>query len=200
MPVGTPDSRVGLKVMAKPQKLKVFRTPIGFHDAYVAAPSQKAALEAWGADSNLFATGSAEPVQEPELMREPLAHPGKVIKRLRGTLAEHVAALPKTQPALRKPSQPQADQPAHAAPVRSPRPPKPEPRPSRVALERAEAALEALDLKHAGATAALARRQAELDKQRHDLEEKQAAERAKLAMRAEAAREAYDRALETWRA
>ena len=36
-------------------KLKVFRTPIGFHDAYVAAPSQKAALEAWGADSNIFA-------------------------------------------------------------------------------------------------------------------------------------------------
>ena len=24
-------------------KLKVYRTPIGFHDAYVAAPSQKAA-------------------------------------------------------------------------------------------------------------------------------------------------------------
>jgi hypothetical protein len=29
-----------------PRKLKVFRTPIGFHDAYVAAPSRKAALEA----------------------------------------------------------------------------------------------------------------------------------------------------------
>jgi hypothetical protein len=28
-------------------KLKVFRTPIGFHDAYVAAPSKKAALAAW---------------------------------------------------------------------------------------------------------------------------------------------------------
>ena len=29
-----------------PRKLKVFRTPTGFHDAYVAAPSRKAALEA----------------------------------------------------------------------------------------------------------------------------------------------------------
>ena len=32
-------------------KLKVYRTPIGFHDAYVAAPSQKAALDAWGSDA-----------------------------------------------------------------------------------------------------------------------------------------------------
>ena len=44
--------------------LKVYRTPIGFHDAYVAAPSQKAALAAWGADANLFARGSAEQVTE----------------------------------------------------------------------------------------------------------------------------------------
>jgi hypothetical protein len=29
--------------MPRVAKLKVFRTPIGFHDAYVAAPSQKAA-------------------------------------------------------------------------------------------------------------------------------------------------------------
>ena len=57
--------------MAKPRKtkLKVFRTPIGFHDAYVAAPSQKAALEAWGSDSNLFAAGVAELVTDAELMQ-----------------------------------------------------------------------------------------------------------------------------------
>ena len=54
------------------QKLKVFRTPIGFHDAYVAAPSQKAALEAWGADGNLFAQGIAEQVTDPDVMEEPL--------------------------------------------------------------------------------------------------------------------------------
>ena len=34
--------------MARKQKLNVYRTPIGFHDAYVAAPSQHAALLAWG--------------------------------------------------------------------------------------------------------------------------------------------------------
>lgn len=68
--------------------LKVYRTPIGFHDAYVATPSQKAALEAWGADANLFARGSAEQVTEAELMQEPLANPGKIIKRPRGSEAE----------------------------------------------------------------------------------------------------------------
>jgi hypothetical protein len=46
--------------VARTQKLKVYRTPIGFHDAYVAAPSKKAALEASGSDANLFVRGIAE--------------------------------------------------------------------------------------------------------------------------------------------
>jgi len=82
--------------VAKPkrkQKLKVYRTPIGFHDASVAAPSQKAALEAWGSDSDLFARGSAEQVTDPELMKAPLEKPGEVIKSPRGTRREHLAAL-----------------------------------------------------------------------------------------------------------
>ncbi len=81
--------------MAKPKKqmLKVFRTPFGFHDAYVAAASQKAALEAWGSESNLFASGTAERVIEPELMKGPLDRPGEVIKVLRGSRDEQVAAL-----------------------------------------------------------------------------------------------------------
>ncbi|MDP8913678.1 MAG: hypothetical protein M3N39_08910, partial [Pseudomonadota bacterium] len=43
-----------------PRALKVFRLPIGFHDAYVAVPSQKAAAEAWGSDIAVFARGEAE--------------------------------------------------------------------------------------------------------------------------------------------
>lgn len=34
--------------MAKGAKLRLYQTALGFHDAYVAAPSKKAALEAWG--------------------------------------------------------------------------------------------------------------------------------------------------------
>ena len=56
-----------------PRKLKVFRTPIGFHDAYVATPTKKAALEAWGTDANLFARGTAEEVTDPKLTAAPLA-------------------------------------------------------------------------------------------------------------------------------
>lgn len=84
--------------MARRQKLKVFRTPTGFHDAYVAAPSRKAALEAWGSDADLFARGIAEVVTDEELSREPLANPGKVIRRSRGTAAEQLAALPPGMP------------------------------------------------------------------------------------------------------
>lgn len=72
-------------------KLKVFRTTIGFHDAYVAAPSRAAALRAWGASTDLFAMGAAEEVIEPALMKAPLAHAGSIIKQSRGPTAEHMA-------------------------------------------------------------------------------------------------------------
>jgi hypothetical protein len=39
------------------RKLKTYQTSLGFFDLAVAAPSMKAALEAWGADSNLFHQG-----------------------------------------------------------------------------------------------------------------------------------------------
>ena len=81
-----------------PAKLKVYRTSIGFHDAYVAASSQAAALKAWGTDKPLFARGAAEVVTDPELVAEPLASPGVVVKRLRGTAEEQVAALPPDRP------------------------------------------------------------------------------------------------------
>ena len=183
--------------MARSTKLKVFRTPIGFHDAYVAAPSQKAALEAWGADSNLFATGAAERVEDPELTREPLAKPGEVIRRLRGTWAEHVAALPKKSAARAAPST--SDKPAKKS-ARDPRPARPKPRPSRAALDRAEAALAELETRHGKAMAAIARRQAELDRERRALEARHERERGKAAARVEAAEDKYDRAMEAWRA
>lgn len=181
--------------MARAPKLKVFRTPIGFHDAYVAVPSQKAALEAWGADSNLFASGSAELVRDPELTREPLAKPGQVVRRLRGSLAEHVAALPKTMPAraARAGGDPVKEG-GGAVAV------KPKPRPSRAALDRAEAALADLRRRHDEAQAELARRLAELERERRALASKQERELSNLETRAEAARAKFDRAMSAWRA
>lgn len=184
------------------RKLKVFRTPIGFHDAYVAAPSMKAALEAWGADSNLFASGSAEQVEDPDMMREPLANPGKVIRRSRGTLADHVAALSKKAPTREGTDGLAKTEAAGKATVPQPakRPvAKPKPRPSREPLERAEAALEALESRQAEARAALARRQAALDRERRDLDTVQDRERSKVAKRVEAAQEKFERAMDAWR-
>lgn len=190
--------------MARKQNLKVFRTPIGFHDAYVAAPSQKAALEAWGSDRNLFAAGGAERVEDPELMREPLAHPGKVIRRLRGTAAEQFAALPRDK--ARRPAKTdraastKTSKAARPSPKARPSPPpKPMPRPDRAPLEAAEAALAEAERRYRRQSAVLARRQAELDRERRNLEREQARERDKLARRHEAIREKYERAMRAWR-
>ncbi|WP_298668145.1 hypothetical protein [uncultured Sphingomonas sp.] len=196
--------------MPRQQKLKVYRTPIGFHDAYVAAPSQKAALEAWGSDKNLFASGAAEQVDDPALTAEPVANPGKVIRRARGTAAEHMAALPKDSPRpKRKPEQAEptisrprsrktANRPAPTpAPVP---PPKPKPRPDRGPLDRAESQLAEIDRTHREATEAIARQQAELDRKRRKLENDQAREREKAERRVDTAREKYEKAMAIWRA
>lgn len=116
------------------RKLKVFRTSIGFHDAYVAVPSQKAALQAWGSSSNLFGTGLAEEVVDPKLMKAPLATPGEVIKVKRGSEREHLAALPRPAKSGKIQQKPGVE------------PRKPGlPRPSRNALERAEKAVTAAE-------------------------------------------------------
>ena len=107
--------------MPRQQKLEVYRTPIRFHGAYVAAPSQKVALQAWGSDSDLFAQKIAEQVNDPELMKEPLAHPGEIIRTLRGTTEEQVEALG-----------------SKAAKKAAKRPAKSDPRPSRASLAKAE--------------------------------------------------------------
>ena len=96
------------------RKLKVYRTPIGFHDAYVAASSRKEALRAWGADADLFARGIAEVVTDEELTREPLAKPGEVVRSLRGTSDEHLAALPKDKPAPERRTEAPDDDAGHA--------------------------------------------------------------------------------------
>lgn len=123
-----------------PRALKVYRTAIGFHDAYVAASSMKAALAAWGTDKDLFARQAAELVEDPALTAEPLAHPGEVIRKLRGSAAEHVKALGKmARPKAAKPAP--AEEPAPSPPKPPPRPPKPSDEDvvlARAALEKAQ--------------------------------------------------------------
>lgn len=66
--------------MAK-RPLKVFQAHLGFYDTVVAAPSQKAALEAWGAGKAEFAKGFARISSDPGAVESALANPGVVLRR-----------------------------------------------------------------------------------------------------------------------
>lgn len=73
----------------KRRPLKVFQAHLGFYDTVVAAPSQKAALEAWGAGRDEFAKGFATATRDPAAIEQALAHPGKVLKRPFGSKGDY---------------------------------------------------------------------------------------------------------------
>jgi hypothetical protein len=78
------------------RKLNTYQTSLGFFDLAVAATSMKAALEAWGADSNLFHQGAAKQSEDPDVIAATMAAPGVVLKRpvgSSGPFKEH-AELP----------------------------------------------------------------------------------------------------------
>ena len=78
------------------KKLKTYETSLGFFDLAIAAPSMKAALEAWGADSNLFHQGAAKQSEDPDVVAATMAKPGVMLKRpvgSNGPFKEH-AELP----------------------------------------------------------------------------------------------------------
>lgn len=177
--------------MARAPKLKVFRTPIGFHDAYVAAPSQKAAMEAWGTDKDLFARGEAELVTDPALTAEPLASPGVVVKRIRGTAAEQIAALGEGKPSGQRRKIKQDAEPQKR---------KPAPRPKRTALDAAERVLEVAEARQANEMKSLADREAALAREKRALQKAHAQETASLTRKRETAKAAYDEAMQRWRA
>ena len=156
--------------------LKVYRTAAGFHDAYVAAPSKAAALRAWGAERDLFALGSAEEVTDAELTKAPLAKPGDVITVARtydGEDAPSPKPGGKATPAIK--------------------------RPSRAALDKAEAALEAVDGEFGTRRTVLDKREAELAAERRALiaAERKARDKAQAAI--DRVREDYDEKLDAWR-
>ena len=67
------------------RKLKTYQTSLGFFDQAIAATSMKAALEAWGADSNLFHQGAAKESEDPDVIAATMAKPGVVLRRPVGT-------------------------------------------------------------------------------------------------------------------
>jgi len=177
-----------------PRKLKVFRTPIGFHDAYVAAPSRKAALAAWGSEANLFARGTAEEVTDPRLMAEPLERPGEVIRVSRGDLKAQLKALgPRKKPAPKRAAKRSGEKSEPAA-----RHAKPKPPPKRDKVDKAEAALDAAREEQAKERAALERQIEALEDKLAALKARQAKASERLERRLEKAQADYRAALDSW--
>lgn len=174
------------------QKLKVYSTPIGFHDALVAAPSQKAALEAWGASTNLFTQGSAHFVTDAKLAKVPLQNPGQVVKVARGTHAEQLAALANQQRPKRK-SEPEPE----IVPKKAKRPRK---RPSRAALERAEEAVDRLKTRQSEELGQLERERKSLEQQLRGLQRRHGRELDKAQARAGEERDKYQAAIDRYEA
>ncbi len=84
------------------RSLKVYQTHIGFYDVVVAAPSMKAAAEAWGSSPRIFAQGFAKITQDPDAVTSALAQPGVVLRRPHGQRGHYklnpdAPALPKVR-------------------------------------------------------------------------------------------------------
>jgi hypothetical protein len=123
---------------ARARKLKVFHAQIGFYDTVVAAPSQAAALRAWGTHQNLFADGLARLTDEPQAVEAALANPDTPLKRglgssdpysVEGTLPQ-IPDVPRSSATRSAPK-------AHRPPTKPP--------PDRSALNSAEEALKKLE-------------------------------------------------------
>lgn len=170
-------------------KLKVYRTPIGFHDAYVAAPSMKAALKAWGTEKNLFARGAAELVTDPKLTKDPLASPGEVIKRPRGSAAEHREAAGSAERPTGDPK---------STPERKPA--KRKPPPDRKPLETTEQALSAARERYDRDLADIDDQLAALQEKRRKLARAQETDIDRLEKKRSTKEAAYRRALDRWEA
>jgi hypothetical protein len=153
-----------------PRALKVYRTRLGFFETVVAAPSQPAALKAWGVHQDLFANGEAEVTTDADAVRAARARPGEPLKRAVGS--DDVFAL-------------------DAAP---PKPPRGEKRkretvakPDRAKLDAAEARLQRIEDEQA-------RGEADFFDRREALEAEAAAARKRWAADAKAARADVQRA------
>ena len=181
------------------RQLKVFSTAAGFVNAVVAAPSQKAALEAWGVRDNLFASGAATVVNDPDLIAQALATPGEIVRVPISTDAGFLAAAkPPPANATRDPATAASARGAKASTpkTRSPAPPPP---PDRSALTRAE---KAADQAHEHQRATLAELDVEreaYDRRRAEVERDLASALAKAEHARDVERETFEAAVDASR-
>ena len=167
--------------MARPAKkrLKVYRTTIGFFESVVAAANQRDALNAWGVHQNLFSDGGARVEDDAEAIEAALAAPGQLLRRPTGSKAAYAI----------EPEMPKAPSP----PGRQARIAKAK-KPDRRDLDRAEAALKAVNERHATEAKALHARRSKLEADEASAESRWKNERETAKAALDAARDAFRRA------
>ena len=94
-----------------PRRLKSYQTSIGFFDLAIAAPSMKAAAEAWGTDTDVFKRGFAKETHDAAVVTATMAKPGVVLKRPVGSndaFSEHaeLPRLPNVDRVQQRPTKP----------------------------------------------------------------------------------------------
>jgi hypothetical protein len=160
--------REGRGVAKRTRKLKVFLAPFGFYESVVAAPSQAAALRAWGTSQNLFAEGVAHVVTDDEIiLKAALAQPETPLKRAIGT----------KDPFSLKPGSPRiagldGHEQQHDAKVRRAQAAPSKPPPDRTRLTEAEEALARLRQEQAQEQRRLQEQRAALDMEEAALRQK----------------------------
>ena len=93
------------------RRLKTYQTSVGFYDLAIAAPSMKAAAEAWGSQTDVFRKGFAKETHDPAIVAATMARPGTVLKRPVGSkesFSEHAELphLPQLDKARERPAKP----------------------------------------------------------------------------------------------
>jgi colicin import membrane protein len=149
-----------------PRKLKVYQTSQGFYDLALAAPSMKAALEAWGASSNLFHQGFAKESDDSDVIAAAMANPGIVLKRPVGSNKpfREDADLP-TAASLDLPRKTDEARPRKAKALKPRKTDKPAERRAAAAFEKQQAKREKQrEKEEAAAAKTRAKRQAAMDK------------------------------------
>jgi colicin import membrane protein len=128
-----------------PRKLKTYITNLGFFELAIAAPSMKAALEAWGMGANAFKQGFAQETDDAKIVAATMAKPGTVLKRPVGTKGAFTenAALPSLSNVLSKdiarPSKPPKQHGKVAKPKKATHKPKEADRADVISFEKAKA-------------------------------------------------------------
>lgn len=163
--------------------MKTYEAEIdGLHQWVVAAPNQRAALDAFGVHQDLFAQGLARVTEDPAAMKAAQAAPLSPLRRAKGSKAPFRPVDAGGSDVWRKAAE------AGAKSVAA----QPKPR-SRARLDRAEQALAAFEARSEGERAQLLKARAELDARLATLQGRQDKGRARLAEAVERERRAYER-------